>query len=161
MENLKVETERLRLSPISDNEMRQMIDAERDEIMKQAYSEMLQGCIEDPENRIWHSIWVMELKEKPGIIAGDFCFKGPSKNGMVEIGYGLRDGFCGNGFMTEAVKAISEWALMQENVDIVEAETSDDNEKSKNVLFNAGFKYSGKYGEEGPRYYLRKDFLTC
>lgn len=151
-----IETERLRLFPISNSEMRQMIDAEKDEILKQAYSEMLQGCIADSKNRIWYSMWVMELKEKPGIIVGDFCFKGPSKNGMVEIGYGLRDGFCGNGYMTEAVKAISEWALTQKNVNIVEAETSDDNEKSKNVLFNAGFKFSGNIGEEGPRFQLVK-----
>lgn len=156
MENLNIETERLRLFPISDNEMRQVVDAEKDEMMKQAYSEMLQGCIADPKNRIWYSMWVMELKEKTGIIVGDFCFKGPSKNGMVEIGYGLREGFCGNGFMTEAVKAISEWALTQENVNIIEAETSDDNEKSKNILLKVGFKFSGKYGEEGPRYFLEK-----
>lgn len=151
-----IETERLRLSPIGDDAMQKIIDAENDEMLKQAYSEMLQGCIADSKNRIWYSMWVMELKEKPGIIVGDFCFKGPSKNGMVEIGYGLRDGFCGNGFMTEAVKAISEWALTQKNVNIVEAETSDDNEKSKNVLFNAGFKFSGNIGEEGPRFQLVK-----
>ncbi len=156
MNDLKIETERLALYPLSNEAMRQLIDAEKDEMLKQAYSEMLQGCIADPKNRIWYSMWVMELKEKPGIIVGDFCFKGPSKNGMVEIGYGLRDGFCGNGFMTEAVKAISEWALTQKNVNIVEAETSDDNEKSKNVLFNAGFKFLGNIGEEGPRFQLVK-----
>lgn len=151
-----IETERLRLFPISNFEMRQMIDAEKDEMLKQAYSEMLQGCIADSKNRIWYSMWVMELKEKPGIIVGDFCFKGPSKNGMVEIGYGLRDGFCGNGFMTEALKAISEWTFSQENISVIEAETSDDNEKSKNVLFNAGFKFLGNIGEEGPRFQLVK-----
>ncbi|MCQ2974095.1 MAG: GNAT family N-acetyltransferase [Bacteroidales bacterium] len=154
---MKLETKRLFLYPISDEDIKQMIENEPKTEIKQAYSEMLQGCIENPENRIWYSIWIMELKEKTGIIVGDFCFKGPSKNGIVEIGYGLRDGFCGNGFMTEAVKAISEWAFTQENVNIIEAETSDDNEKSKNVLLKTGFKFSGKFGEEGPRFQLIKN----
>lgn len=158
MKDPKIETKRLLLYPISNDAMRQMIDTEKDAVMKQAYSEMLQGCLATPEKRMWYALWQMELKNATGTIVGNFCFKGLNETGIIEIGYGLRDGFCGNGYMTEAVKAVSKWALMQQNVTCIEAETAKDNDKSKNVLMNAGFKFSGKYGEEGPRYYLRKDF---
>ena len=40
--------------------------------------------------------------------------------------------------MTEAVKAISQWALSQKNVEYVMAETNN-NEKSENTLTAAGF----------------------
>lgn len=64
----------------------------------------------------------MELKEKPGTIVGDFSFKGISPDGMIEIGYGLKKGYCKNGYMTETVKAVSAWALEQDEVTRVEAE---------------------------------------
>ena len=44
--------------------------------MKQAYTEMLEGSLSNPDKRIWYAIWNMELKNDPGTIAGDFCFKG-------------------------------------------------------------------------------------
>lgn len=157
--NLKemiIESKGLNLFPISDDEMRHLIENEESEELKQAYGEMLQGCIDHPDQRVWHAVWFMELKEKPGTIVGDFCFKGLGEDGMVEIGYGLRDGCCGNGYMTEALIAVSDWALTQNGVEIVMAETTEKNEASKKVLQRAGFHFSGQYGEEGPIYYKSK-----
>ena len=65
---MKIETERLLLYPISDKEMVQLVDNEQDADLKQAYSEMLQGCVSEPEKRIWHAVWFMELKSHPGTI---------------------------------------------------------------------------------------------
>ena len=47
---MKIETERLLLYPISDKEMVQLVENEKDADLKQAYSEMLQGCLLEPEN---------------------------------------------------------------------------------------------------------------
>jgi len=153
---MRLETQRMIMYPISDDEIRTIIEQEQDAEMKQAYSEMLQGCLDNPEKRIWNAIWLMELKSAPGVIVGDFSFKGLGADGIIEIGYGLREGFCGNGYMTEAVKAVTEWALTQEGVNSVEAETDPDNNKSANVLIKAGYVPNGKMGEEGPRYtYVR------
>lgn len=154
--NMKVESERLFLYPISDEAMGAMINEQTDCELKKAYSEMLQGCLDKPEQRIWYAVWLMELKDLPGTIVGDFCFKGINPDGMVEIGYGLRDGFCGHGYMTETVRKITDWALSQDNITRVEAETSPENEASRRVLLNAGFKETGKTGEEGPRYVYLK-----
>lgn len=147
---MTIRTNRLSLYSISDDEMRHLIKSQESAELKQAYGEMLQGCIDHPEKRMWYAVWVMELNEKPGTIVGDFCFKGLGENGTVEIGYGLRDGFCGNGYMTEALKAVSEWALAQEGVRKIIAETAEENEASKKVLQRAEFRFSGNYGEEGP-----------
>ncbi len=149
---MKIETERLLLYPLSDTEMKSLIEREDDPELKQAYSEMLQGCIKEPENRVWYAVWLMELKTCPGTVVGDFCFKGRNADGMVEIGYGLREGFCRNGYMTEAVRAASAWALGQSDVSRVEAETDPGNASSQKVLAACGFVPTGTVGEEGPRF---------
>jgi len=151
-----VETERMKLYPISDDEMREIIENESDAEMKQAYGEMLQGCLDNPEDRVWYAIWLMELKEEAGVIAGDFCFKGLSEDGTVEIGYGLREGFCGRGYMTEAVAAITRWALEQKGVSRVEAETDEENLASQRVLKACGYVPTGTRGEEGPRFAFKE-----
>lgn len=104
-----------------------MIDKEADTEMKQAYTEMLEGCLLEPDNRIWYAVWNMELKKSQGTIVGDFCFKGLENDGVVEIGYGVKEKYRHQGYMTEAVKVITEWELSQDNVRIVEAETDVNN----------------------------------
>ena len=157
----KIESERLVLYPINDSELQTLVDKEPDLELKQAYSEMLQGCVEHPEHRIWFTIWFIELKSQPGTIVGDLSFKGLNADGMVEIGYGLREGFCGNGYMTEAVKEICKWALSQEGVTRIEAETTEDNRKSQRVLYSVGFIPTGDSGKEGPRFiYQYCDYVS-
>ena len=116
---------------------------------------MLERCLMEPDNRIWYAVWNMELKNAPGTIVGDFCFKGLGKNGVVEIGYGLREEFRHQGYMVETVKVITEWALSMEGVCAVEAETDLKNVASQNVLMKAGFEKNGVIGEEGPRFVYR------
>lgn len=149
---MRVETERMYLYPLSDEEMRLVIEKESDPEMKQAYTEMLEGSLSNPDKRIWYAIWDMELKDEPGIIVGDFCFKGLGDDGVIEIGYGLKEEYRHYGYMTEAVIAITEWALSQDGVKQVEAETNAENIDSQKVLFQSGFVSNGKVGEEGPRF---------
>ena len=151
---MKKETERLIIYPISDNEIRSLIDETKDVELKKAYGEMLQGCLNEPENRIWYTVWFITLKNEPEAAVGDICFKGLGADGRVEIGYGLREGFCGNGYMTEAVKSVCKWALAQEGVTCVEAETAPENAASQRVLTNCGFFPTGTIGEEGPIFRL-------
>ena len=68
---MRVETERMYLYPLSDEEMRLVIENESDPEMKQAYTEMLEGSLSNPDKRIWYAIWNMELKDESGIIVGD------------------------------------------------------------------------------------------
>ncbi len=50
---------------------------------------------------------------------------------MVEIGYGIKEEFEGQSYMTEAVTAIASWASEQIGLKYVEAETDPDNKASQ------------------------------
>ena len=154
---LQIETERLRLYPLECEEMERLIEATPSPELQQAYADMLQGCLDHPEDFLWYAVWRMEPKDRPGTEVGDFSFKGKGPDGMVEIGYGLREGCCGRGYMTEAVKAACTWAMTQDGVTRVEAETEPDNDASQKVLARAGFVPTGTIGEEGPRFVLLHD----
>ncbi|MBP5169377.1 MAG: GNAT family N-acetyltransferase [Oscillospiraceae bacterium] len=147
----RIETNRLSLFPASQDQMQAMIDGEGDIGLKAAYREMLDGCLEHPEQWVWYAMWMIEMKDGKHI--GDYCFKGPPVNGAVEIGYGINDAYRGQGYATEAVHAAAAWALDQVGVNCVEAEAELGNHASKRVLEKCGFRLSGIIGEEGPRYY--------
>lgn len=148
-----VETERLKIYPASKEQMEAFIEAQTVDVLKAAYTEMLNGCIEHSEQWDWYAIWMIELKN--GTHIGELCFKGLSSDGVAEIGYGINDEYQGYGYATEAVKAVSEWAFKQPNVTALEAETNEDNISSKRVLDKCGFVPNGTVGEEGPRYTLK------
>ena len=145
-----IDTKRLTLRPASDREMIDMITNESDEILKLAYTEMLSGCQKHPEQRIWYAIWLIELAD--GTLVGTTCFKGLNQDGIVEVGYGVEAAYEGNGYATEAVSAIAQWASEQKGVKQIEAETDPENIASQRVLTKAGFVKNGVIGEEGPRY---------
>ena len=151
-----VKTERLTIFPLSDSEMENLIVVESDTDMKQAYSEMLDGCKQNPEHRIWYAIWNMQLNDETGKSVGDLSFKGLDSNGMVEIGYGIKKEYEGQGYMTEAVTAMVGWASEQIGVNYIEAEADQDNKASQRVLEKTGFHLNGIMGDEGPRYIFKK-----
>ena len=145
-----IETARLTLHAASQEEMRRFIQAQTDPILAAAYREMLQGCLDHPEARLWHAIWMIERKD--GTHVGELSFKGFNADGSVEIGYGISAPFRGHGYATEAVAAAVAWALRQPGVTRVEAETSPGNAASLRVLEKCAFTPSGATGEEGPRF---------
>lgn len=149
-----LETKRLRIRLASDDEMRELIKNEPDAGLKQAYGEMLELSIKNPESRKWYAVWFIELPN--GVRVGDLCFKGLLANGEVEIGYGILPEFCGRGYASEAVKAAVKWALNEPGVKCISAETDESNVASQKVLKKAGFLPTGTRGEEGPRFILNK-----
>lgn len=145
-----IETNRLKLYPATKEQMEAFIAMQSIDVLKEAYTEMLNGCLEHPDQWDWYAIWMMELKD--GTHIGELCFKGIDESGSTEIGYGISDDFQGCGYATEAVTAAAEWALMQAAVNCVTAETDKDNAASVRVLEKSGFEPTGKLGEEGPIY---------
>ena len=145
-----LETRRLRMAPASDEEMERLIAAEADEETQAAYGEMRMGCRNYPAQRLWYAAWMVSRPD--GAMVGDFCFKGPAVEGMVEIGYGMRPEYEGQGYATEVVQAAVAWALAQPGVRGVEAETEPHNRASQRVLEKCGFVPNGKRGAEGPRF---------
>ena len=148
-----IETERLRIYPASREQMEEFIAAQTADVLKAAYAEMLNGCLEHPDQWEWYAIWMIELKD--GTHVGELCFKGLSEDGSAEIGYGIAEEYQGCGHATEAVSALVVWALQQADVSRIEAEAEEDNAASIRVLEKVGFTETGIMGEEGPRYEKR------
>ena len=135
-------------------EMEIQIASEKDEELKAAYSEMLEGCMLHPDEWEWYAMWIIELYN--GTRIGDLCFKGLDSSGVVEIGYGILEEYQGQGYATEAVKVVTAWAFQNSKVVAIEAETDAKNTVSQRVLEKCGFIANGKWGNEGPRFVLTR-----
>ncbi len=150
-----METDRIRICPASEAQMERVLAAERDEELKKAYREMLDGCLAHPEHRDWYAMWMIEKKD--GTRIGDLCFKGLEAGRNPEIGYGILEAFRGRGYATEAVRLALQWAFRHPAVKAVEAETEPGNTASQRVLEKCGFRPLGILGEEGPRFIKEKE----
>ena len=149
----EIKTKRLTLCPMSDAEIEALIERTPSDELRAAYGEMLSGGKSDPGNRVWYAPWSMVLKDAQEYV-GDLGFKGPVKKHAVEIGYGVLPEYEGQGYTTEAVQAMTQWAFQQKDVVFVEAETDPENKASQRVLEKCGFVPDGTTGEEGPRFVL-------
>lgn len=145
-----IETNRLKIYAATQEIMEQFIKSQTVDELKIAYTEMLNGCLNNPNQWEWYAIWMIELKD--GTHIGELCFKGLDSDGIAEIGYGISEEYQNNGYATEAVKALIQWAFNAPQVIAIEAETESENTASIRVLEKCGFKLNGKIGEEGPRY---------
>lgn len=80
------------------------------------------------------------VRREDGRAVGAMGFHGvPDESGRVEIGYDLVEGARGHGYATEALRALSAWALDRPEVRTVVANVERDNLPSQNVLARAGF----------------------
>lgn len=77
----------------------------------------------------------------------------PDAGGRAELGYDLLPSARGNGYATEAAKALSGWAFGQPGCTLLTAEADDANAPSHGVLRRAGFTEAGS-GEGTVRYTL-------
>ena len=150
----RLETERLTLISLSLQQMRwlrdnyarleqtlglpvsgQSLDDEMRPIVSRAIGQMKRA----PQQARWHCQWAAVLNAERRIVGG-LGFKGaPDRAGEVEIGYGFDPFYHNRGLATEAVGAMVQWALGQEPVEVVVAETANTNVPSMRVLQKAGF----------------------
>lgn len=90
------------------------------------------------ESHVWYTYWRMQLQAAP-LVVGLLGYKGaPNRQGEVEIGYGMAPAYRGQGYMTEAVRALVDWALAQPGCRGVRALTLPDNVASQRVLQKVG-----------------------
>jgi RimJ/RimL family protein N-acetyltransferase len=79
---------------------------------------------------------------RPGELAvGDIGFHRPPKDGDVEIGFGMVESARGQGYATEAARALTQWAFAQPGVRRVVARTTADNAGALGVLRRLGFRH--------------------
>ncbi|MFG2604074.1 GNAT family N-acetyltransferase [Streptomyces sp. NPDC048514] len=107
------------------------------------------------------------VRREDGRAVGGIGFHGaPDEEGRVEIGYDLVEGARGRGYATEAVGALTEWALARPDVDLVLATIEHDNAASQRVVARAGFTratveeertaHDGHGTDTGLRLYVRR-----
>ena len=96
------------------------------------------ATLADAASPQWHSFWFL-IRKTDRTVVGSAVFKErPDPEGCVEIGYGLGRAFERNGYMREAVEALCAWALRQEGVRHVTAETNTDGLASQRLLLKCG-----------------------
>ncbi|AOR33634.1 GNAT family N-acetyltransferase [Streptomyces fodineus] len=80
------------------------------------------------------------LRTQDGRALGAMGFHGvPDEDGCVEIGYDLAETARGQGYATEALRALSRWALARDDVTTLLAKIDLDNTASRAVVSRAGF----------------------
>ena len=150
-------TERLELIPLTLSQLKMMYESVpllEKELAITYRGEPMEGFMHDylgdqihiieehPQSVMYNAFWLI-VRKSDRIAVGSAAFKGmPGSDGRIEIGYGLGDGFEHMGYMTEAVKGMCEWALSQDIVSGVTAETDPepDGLPSQRVLSRCGFK---------------------
>lgn len=150
-----LETERLELHPLKVDELQLWIEnlpklekllscSYEAEPLEGIFLEIVKGQLEitklHPNEYMWHSFWLL-IRKSDRIVVGSADFKDiPNVDGEVEIGYGLGKQFEKQGYMTEAVQAMIKWAMAQEGVKHIIAETELDSFASGKILQRCGFK---------------------
>jgi ribosomal-protein-alanine N-acetyltransferase len=155
-----IETTRLRILPLNYEQLLKYINEdERLEAelqlnptarsispeLKEALEQTILPNVADPDkDYLYSTLWTVIWKAENKMVA-DLCFVGePNAEGAVEIGYGTYEMFRGQGFMTEAVGALIQWAGMQRAIKMIVADTEKSNLASSVVLVKNKFVQCGE-----------------
>ncbi len=166
------ETKRLILKPLKYSELIKYVEnnhsleyelglSETNITITPEFNEVLEQIIlpqvEANEQKFeYFTLWTI-IEKAMNKMVGDLCFKGlPDAENAIEIGYGTYEGFRGNGFMTEAVGGIIDWAKTQADVKAIIASTDKTNVASFTVLQKNGFV---KVGESNELFHWKKELI--
>ena len=79
------------------------------------------------------------VRRADALVVGEIGFVGRPERGNVMIGYAIVPSARRQGYATEAIAALTEWALTEDEVEEVRAQTLPENEPSIRALLSAGF----------------------
>lgn len=137
--------EQMKLYILSDNALELQLGLVPDDrIVPERVKEVIETIVlpqlnASDEQYIFFTFWTIILKVENKMV-GDMMIKGlPDEQGAIEIGYGTYEKHQGNGYMTEAVGLLSNWALSHPSVKKVKAETRKENIASQKILEKNGF----------------------
>ena len=90
-------------------------------------------------------LWIT-LKEDPDTVIGRVSLFNITLGGMrlCQIGYHIDQDFQGSGYMTEAVKCVTSFALKDLKLHRVEAFILPDNERSLKLIERCGYRHEGR-----------------
>jgi [ribosomal protein S5]-alanine N-acetyltransferase len=150
-------TARLRLRLLSPDETRALLDGRSDPARPFAPGYPLDGTLVAAAMAVQHEEagtplgrfgQYQVIRERDGLVIGDIGFHAPpDSGGAVSIGFGIVPGARGQGFATEALRAMLDWALAQPEVSSVHADTDYVNIASHQVLAAAGMRLVADEGD--------------
>ncbi|MEO1258500.1 MAG: GNAT family N-acetyltransferase [Bacteroidota bacterium] len=117
----------------------------------------LPGVQAHPGRYEWYTHWVMILPSDNRLVGGIGLSGWPDEQGRVFMGYYVDDHFAGRGLATEAVEAMTEWAMHQEEVKSVMADTLKEGIASQRVLEKNGFELLEETDEGHLRWQKRNE----
>lgn len=123
---MEIKTNRLIIKPCTGDLV------EKDEEVKLHIQHYLEELEMDKELLGW-GVWLV-FTQSDGKLVGDIGFKGKPVNGVVEVGYGISPDAQNNGYATEAVESLCNWAFQTGRVNKILAECSKKNMASIRVL---------------------------
>jgi RimJ/RimL family protein N-acetyltransferase len=97
----------------------------------------------------WTYYFVRRSPSGPPVLIGVGGYKGPPEGGRVELGYSVVADYLRQGFATEAVEGMLEFAFDSTDVNEVVAHTLPHLTPSIGVLAKTGFRLAGPGAEEG------------
>jgi [ribosomal protein S5]-alanine N-acetyltransferase len=101
----------------------------------------------DPERTRWGArLFVLD---EPRTLVGWGGFKGPPRNGAIELGYAIAPAWRGRGLATAAVEALVREAFAEPGVHSILAHTRPEPGPSTRVLEKSGFANEGEVPDAG------------
>lgn len=144
-----LETDRLILRPVEDNDLDDLFNNWSSDLITTKYltfkthtskkqtEKFIENLKKSCENNDFQ--WVIEYKENYqviGVISGTHSYKYK----CIELGYSISSKYFNNGFMTEALKKISDYLLYDLNYNVIEVIIPSKNIASIKVAQNIGMK---------------------
>jgi ribosomal-protein-alanine N-acetyltransferase len=136
-------TPRLRLRPVTVAEAQALHDGRRPAGVAFAPGYPLPDTRDGAAFLLRHGVeefgFYLVVRREDRCVVGEIGFVGPPRDGAVTIGYAIVPSARRRGYATEAIGALTDWALAQPGVGEVRAQTLPDNEASARALIGAGF----------------------
>lgn len=123
---------------MNEKELSQRISEEPDDLVRSAYIEMRRCVQAYYDQALWHTYWRITLRETKQLV-GYLGFHGEPKDQTVEMGFDLLERFRGEGYASEATKALCDWAFLTEGVYFVRVMTASGNMASEQYLKDLKF----------------------
>ena len=157
---MKIETERLILRPITENDAEAIYEYSKNEIVGINAGWKPHESIEETREIIkliflnQENVFGIELKETGQLFGSIGLIPDPKRqNDKTRMaGYAIGENYWGKGYMTEAVLALLRFGFEELNLDLISAYCYPSNERSKNVLKKCGFHYEGRLSLAEKRY---------
>jgi len=141
-----IRTPRVTLRELRPQDAQSILDGKREPDWCDGYphdgtAPAARGCVQRPDDQYIPGFGMYYIvRSSDALVVGDIGFHTPPRDGVVEIGYGLAEAARGQGYATEALTALTAWALAQPGVRRVTADTTPDNAPSQRVLERSGFR---------------------